>query len=38
MKTINRNVYNMGRSLLYYENLYKLKQGLIQKTFLNGSR
>ena len=26
---LNRNVHNTGRSLLYYDNFYKLKQGLI---------
>ena len=35
---LNRNVHNTVRSLLYYENFYKLKQGLIGKIFLSGSR
>ena len=26
---LNRNVHDMVRSLLYYENFYNLKQGLI---------
>ena len=28
MKTVKRNLYNTARTLLYYENFYKLKQGL----------
>ena len=35
---LNRNVHNTARSLLYYENFYKLKLGLIEKFFLSGSR
>ena len=35
---LNRNVYDMVRSLLYHENFYKLKQGLKPKIFLSHSR
>ena len=38
MKTVKRNLHNTARSLLYYENFYKLKQGLTQKIFLSDSR
>ena len=33
----NRNVYTTARSSFYHENFNKLKQGLIQRTFLSGS-
>ena len=34
---LNRKKYNLVRSLFYFENLYKLKQGPIERIFLSGS-
>ena len=38
---LNRNVYNIVRSSIYYGNFWKLtlrKKALIKKTFLSGSK
>ena len=37
-QSLNRNLHNTVRSLLYYENIYKLKEDLIKKIFSSGSK